>query len=63
MDSFLRATVSGLNESPNPIIKVSAVRAVWGFCEYLKGSGGQRALQPYLPSILDGLITLATQVF
>lgn len=36
-------------------------RAVWGFCEFLKGSGNPGALQPYLPAILDGLVTLATQ--
>lgn len=34
---------------------------MWGFCEFLKGSGNPGALQPYLPSILDGLVTLATQ--
>ncbi|XP_076037579.1 importin 9 isoform X2 [Oratosquilla oratoria] len=61
LQRFLQATVSALNESPNPIIKVSGVRAVWGFCEYLKGCGNVVALQAYLPPILEGLVTLATQ--
>ncbi|XP_063612464.1 importin-9-like isoform X2 [Penaeus indicus] len=61
LEQFLQATVSALKDSPNPIIKVSGVRAVWGFCEFLKGSGNPGALQPYLPAILDGLVTLATQ--
>ncbi|XP_050697373.1 importin-9-like isoform X2 [Eriocheir sinensis] len=61
LDRFLQATISALNHSPSPIIRVSGVRAVWGFCDYLKGSGRPGALQAYLPSILDGLVNLATQ--
>ncbi|MPC24070.1 Importin-9 [Portunus trituberculatus] len=61
LDRFLQATVSALNHSPSPIIRVSGVRAVWGFCDYLKGSGRPGALQAYLPAILDGLVNLATQ--
>ncbi|CAL4085549.1 unnamed protein product, partial [Meganyctiphanes norvegica] len=61
LDRFLQATVSALKDSPNPIIKVSGIRAIWGFCEYLKSSGNPGALLPYLPAILDGLVTLATQ--
>ena len=34
---------------------------MWGFCDYLKGSGRPGALQAYLPAILDGLVNLATQ--
>lgn len=44
-----------------PSIRISAVRAVFGFCDHLKLSGNTQLLVPYLQSILEGLISIATQ--
>ncbi|NWI95920.1 IPO9 protein, partial [Pitta sordida] len=61
IQQFLQATVSGLHETQPPSVRISAVRAIWGYCDQLKISESTRVLQPFLPSILDGLIHLATQ--
>nr|XP_015814669.2 importin-9 [Nothobranchius furzeri] len=61
IQQFLQATVSGLHESQPPSVRISAVRAIWGYCDQLKLSESTHVLQPFLPSILDGLIQLAAQ--
>nr|KAF6399782.1 importin 9 [Molossus molossus] len=61
IQQFLQATVSGLHETQPPSVRISAVRAVWGYCDQLKASGSTRVLQPFLPSVLDGLVHLAAQ--
>uniref|UniRef100_A0A8C2T3W4 Lysine demethylase 5B n=1 Tax=Coturnix japonica TaxID=93934 RepID=A0A8C2T3W4_COTJA len=61
IQQFLQATVSGLHETQPPSVRISAVRAIWGYCDQLKISESTHVLQPFLPSILDGLIHLATQ--
>lgn len=61
IQQFLQATVSGLHETQPPSVRISAVRAIWGYCDQLKISDSTHILQPFLPSILDGLISLATQ--
>ncbi|XP_061795398.1 importin-9 [Nerophis lumbriciformis] len=61
IQQFLQATVSGLHDSQPPSVRVSAVRAIWGYCDQLKLSENTLILQPFLPSILDGLVQLAAQ--
>uniref|UniRef100_A0A8C6PV17 Importin 9 n=1 Tax=Nothobranchius furzeri TaxID=105023 RepID=A0A8C6PV17_NOTFU len=61
IQQFLQATVSGLHESQPPSVRISAVRAIWGYCDQLKLSESTHVLQPFLPSILDGLVQLAAQ--
>ncbi|XP_059509503.1 importin-9 isoform X2 [Stegostoma tigrinum] len=61
IQQFLQATVSGLHETQPPSVRISAVRAIWGYCDQLKISECTHVLQPFLPSILDGLMHLATQ--
>uniref|UniRef100_A0A4W3IWE3 Importin 9 n=1 Tax=Callorhinchus milii TaxID=7868 RepID=A0A4W3IWE3_CALMI len=61
IQQFLQATVSGLHETQPPSVRISAVRAIWGYCDQLKISDCTHILQPFLPSILEGLIHLATQ--
>ncbi|XP_049626756.1 importin-9 [Suncus etruscus] len=61
IQQFLQATVSGLHETQPPSVRISAVRAIWGYCDQLKASESTHVLQPFLPSILDGLIHLAAQ--
>ncbi|XP_067129013.1 importin-9 [Centruroides vittatus] len=58
---FLQATVNGIQPSQPSSVRVSAVRAVWGFCEHLKASQQTSILIPYLPPVMEGLINLATQ--
>lgn len=58
---FLQATVSGLQVNQSACVRVSAVRAVWGFCDHLKSSNNAAVIVPFLPPILDGLIAMATQ--
>ena len=54
-------TVKGLEAAQPPAIRISAVRAIYGFCEHLKTSGSPQIIVPYLPEIMEGLIQLATQ--
>lgn len=58
---FLQATVSGLQESQPSCVRVSAVRAIWGFCDHLKTTQLIGLLGPYLAPVMEGLLTLATQ--
>ncbi|KAG7472163.1 hypothetical protein MATL_G00105990 [Megalops atlanticus] len=61
IQQFLQATVSGLHDNQPPSVRISAVRAIWGYCDQLKMSESTLVLQPYLPSILDSLVQLAAQ--
>ncbi|XP_076124017.1 importin-9 [Alosa pseudoharengus] len=61
IQQFLQATVSGLHESQPPSVRISAVRAIWGYCDQLKMSESTHVLQPFLPNVLDGLVQLAAQ--
>uniref|UniRef100_A0A8B9LB54 Importin 9 n=1 Tax=Astyanax mexicanus TaxID=7994 RepID=A0A8B9LB54_ASTMX len=61
IQQFLQATVSGLHDSQPPSVRISAVRAIWGYCDQLKLSESTHVLQPYLPSVLEGLVQLAAQ--
>lgn len=61
IQQFLQATVSGLHESQPPSVRISAVRAIWGYCDQLKLSESTHVLQPFLPSVLEGLVQLAAQ--
>ncbi|GFY70331.1 importin-9 [Trichonephila inaurata madagascariensis] len=58
---FLQATVSGLQPTQPATVRVSAVRAVWGFCDHLKTTEYVNLLIPYLAPITEGLISLAVQ--
>ncbi|XP_006628350.1 importin-9 [Lepisosteus oculatus] len=61
IQQFLQATVSGLHDSQPPSVRISAVRAIWGYCDQLKMSDSTHIMQPFLPSVLDGLVQLAAQ--
>uniref|UniRef100_A0A8C7CLJ4 Importin 9 n=1 Tax=Oncorhynchus kisutch TaxID=8019 RepID=A0A8C7CLJ4_ONCKI len=61
IQQFLQATVSGLHDSQPPSVRISAVRAIWGYCDQLKLSESTHVLQPFLPAVLDGLVQLAAQ--
>ncbi|KAJ8386386.1 hypothetical protein AAFF_G00170910 [Aldrovandia affinis] len=61
IQQFLQATVSGLHDSQPPSVRISAVRAIWGYCDQLKMADSTHVMQPFLPSVLDGLVQLAAQ--
>ncbi|EEC02476.1 importin, putative [Ixodes scapularis] len=58
---FLQTTVDGLQQTQPATLRVSAVRAVWGFCEYLNNNNQSSQLTPFLAPFAEGLITLSTQ--
>ena len=49
-------------DQPHPV-RISAVRAIWGFCNHLQSQGKENAsttaLGPMLPALMDGLIYMA----
>lgn len=58
---FLQVTVSGLQANQPSTVRVSSVRAVWGFCEYLKSANQVNVIMPFLTPITEGLVTLSIQ--
>ncbi|KAI0216737.1 Importin-9 [Lamellibrachia satsuma] len=61
LQSFLQATVSGLHPNQPATVRISAVRAVFGFCDHLKTTNNKQALQPYIADMTDGLLAIAQQ--
>ncbi|KAH9510177.1 Importin 9 [Bulinus truncatus] len=61
IEKLLQATVGGLHMTQPASTRISAVRAVFGFCDQLKVAGNTQLLVPYLQNILEGLISIATQ--
>jgi len=65
MKAFLEGTVRGLQQDQPHPVRISAVRAIWGFCEYLKSAGESgdislaSLLIPLLPALVDGLVNMA----
>ena len=61
--SFLQGTVLGLGQDQKASVRISAVRAIWGFCHHLKSKnvsdGSKQLLVPLLPALLDGLVNMA----
>ena len=64
--SFLQATVIGLGQDQAHPVRISAVRAAWGFCTHLRdkaqtdSESSRQLLVPLLPALLDGLVNMAT---
>ncbi|XP_077981531.1 importin-9-like [Glandiceps talaboti] len=61
IQKFLEATVHGIQKTQPPSVRLSAVRAVYGFCDHLKTSNNTQILVPYLAHIVDGLVALAVE--
>lgn len=57
----LQATVGGIHPSQPPVIRISAIRAVYSYCDFLKSSENTQVLVPFLPNITEGLVAVATQ--
>ena len=62
--SFLEGTVLGLGQDQPHPVRISAVRAIWGFCHHLKSKtdsdSSRQLLVPLLPALVDGLVNMAT---
>ena len=58
MTRFVEATVSGLTADKPTIVRISAVRAIWGFSQYLRSSKNRTLLTPFLPAVTDALINM-----
>ena len=58
---FFQATMTGLHPTQPASVRISAVRAVFGFCEYLKSCGTTQILFNFLPNIMEGLLSITTQ--
>jgi len=58
MTRFVEATVSGLTADKPTIVRISAVRAIWGFSQYLRASKNRTLLTPFLPAVTDALINM-----
>lgn len=53
--------MTGLHPNQPASVRISAVRAVFGFCEHLKNTGTTQLLFNFLPNIMEGLLTITTQ--
>ncbi|KAL5011617.1 hypothetical protein ScPMuIL_010168 [Solemya velum] len=58
---FLQATVGGLHPTQPASIRISAIRAVYSYCEHLKASKSTHFLIPFLSNITEGLLTIFSQ--
>ena len=59
LNRYLQATVAALQLHQEIILRITAVRAIWGFCEHLKSQRSTTVLTPMLPVITDSLLNLA----
>ena len=75
MGRFVEATVRGLQHDQIAVVRIAAVRAIWGFCSFLRlkkpspqqqlavnaNNSHQRSLLlPVLPATVDALINMCT---
>jgi hypothetical protein len=58
MTRFVEATVGGLGADKPAIVRISAVRAIWGFSSHLRTSANRTLLTPFLPAATDALINM-----
>ncbi len=61
LETLLNITASTIQDSQQPIIRVSAMKAIYCFSEELTTLNQQSRLVPHLPRITEGLIQLITQ--
>ena len=58
---LVEATAAALQVNQNPIIRLSAMRAIYCFCEEMTDETKQPILIVYLQQIGDGLIQMITE--
>ncbi|XP_046405689.1 importin-9 [Ischnura elegans] len=57
---FIQAAVSALQQGQHPCVRISAVRALAGFCQHFTKMKNTQMLLPFFPSITEPLLNLAT---
>ena len=71
MGRFVEATVRGLQADQIAVVRIAAVRAIWGFCSHLRNTASKKhlseetsieraLLNPVLPATIDALINMCT---
>jgi importin-9 len=58
---LLKVTANALSDNQNPIIRVSAMKSIYCFCEELSNENQEQILVPHLAQIIDGLIQMISQ--
>ena len=58
MTNFIQATVGALAADKPAIVRISAVRAIWGFGGHLRNTENNTLLTPFLPAVTDALINM-----
>ena len=62
--SLLSATANALSPQHQqpPCVKISAIRALYSFCDFYKLNETTEMLKPFMEPFFDGLIAVALQV-
>jgi len=61
LETLLEVTANALLDNQNPIIRVSAMKSIYCFCEELTAENQESLLMPPLPQITEGLIQMISQ--
>ncbi|XP_071133365.1 importin-9-like [Mytilus edulis] len=61
LQRFLQSTIGGLHPTQPAVVRVSAIRSVYSYCIHFKSLKNPQVLTPFLPNIMDGLLSVATQ--
>ncbi|XP_074644656.1 importin-9-like [Tubulanus polymorphus] len=61
LQQFLQVNVNGLHPERPACVRISAIRAAFGFFDHLKQSNNTQLLAPFLGNITDGLVSIAQQ--
>lgn len=59
LETLLKVTANALIDNQNPIIRVSAMKSIYCFCEELSNENQEAIIIPHLPQIFDGLINVS----
>ena len=60
MPQFILDTCTGLQSEQPAVVRISAVRAIWGFCDHLRRNEEKRRalLAPVLPAMHEALLNM-----
>ena len=61
LTQFLQNTVVALQQSESPVLRVFAIKSLFGFCDYLNNKGKVALLHPHLEQMGNGLVAMAMQ--
>ncbi|RNA14456.1 importin-9 [Brachionus plicatilis] len=60
LETLIKASGSAIQENQNPIIRISAMKAIFCFSSELSSENQQHLLVPHLPQITEGLFNMIT---